>query len=213
MAKTPRKPVPKTVRRARAGAATLGDAASASPQRSNGWRPRRRAGQTSPPPMPLSGTRTGRRLTPVAAGQSRRDVAAEGHRPGARHAGGEHRAVRRAGFPPTTRCCGARAAWASLRWSRRSMPTSMPRMATSRFGKLKLVEIHREDIESLPELMALMRGTRTALHRVLRRPVVRGRRHVLQVAQGGAGRRHRGPAGQRGVLRHLQPPPPAWRAT
>ena len=29
-------------------------------------------------------------------------------------------------------------------------------------GNLKLVEIHREDIESLPELMALLRGARTA---------------------------------------------------
>ncbi len=53
--------------------------------------------------------------------------------------------------PPTTRCCGARAAWASPRWSRRCMPRSMP---TAREGAgrrlLKLVEIHREDIESLP---------------------------------------------------------------
>ena len=46
------------------------------------------------------------------------------------------------------------------------------------------------------------------LHRVLRRPVVRRRRHLLQVAQGGAGRRHRGPAGERDLLRHLEPPPP-----
>ncbi len=53
-------------------------------------------------------------------------------------------------FPPTTRCCGGRAAWASPRWSR-------PRIIrlTKHDGKLKLVEIHREDIESLPALMAI----------------------------------------------------------
>src|ERR1700751_3234783 len=28
------------------------------------------------------------------------------------------------GFPPTTRCCGVRAAWANPRWSRRPMPAS-----------------------------------------------------------------------------------------
>ena len=47
-----------------------------------------------------------------------------------------------------------------------------------------------------------------SLHPVLRRPVVRGDRHLLQVAQGGARRRHRRPAGQCRVLRHLEPPPP-----
>ena len=72
-------------------------------------------------------------------------------------------------------------------------------------GPLKLIEIHREDIESLPELMAITRERALPLHRVLRRPVVRFRRHQLQVAQGGAGRRHRGPARQRDLLRHLQP--------
>ena len=75
-------------------------------------------------------------------------------------------------------------------------------------GKLKLIEIHREDIESLPELMTLLRGAPPPLHRVLRRSVVRRRRHLLQVAQGGARRRHRGPAGECHSLRHLQPPPP-----
>jgi Predicted ATPase (AAA+ superfamily) len=29
------------------------------------------------------------------------------------------------GFPPTTRCYGARAAWVNRRWSRRRMPASM----------------------------------------------------------------------------------------
>jgi len=45
-------------------------------------------------------------------------------------------------------------------------------------------------------------------HPLLRRPVLRPRRHVLQVAEGGAGRRRRGPAGQCAALRHLEPPAP-----
>ena len=77
----------------------------------------------------------------------------------------------------------------------------------SQTGPLKLVEIHREDIETLPDLMAMHARLEIPLHRVLRRPVVRQRRHQLQVAQGGAGRRHRGPAGQCDLLRHLEPPP------
>ena len=102
------------------------------------------------------------------------------------------------------RCCGARAAWASRRWSRPRMRRSTPSVAR---GNLKLVEIHREDIESLPELMALLRGTPIPLHRVLRRPVVRRRGHLLQIAEGRARRRHRRPAGKRDPLRHLEPPP------
>ena len=49
---------------------------------------------------------------------------------------------------------------------------------------------------------------RPPLPAVLRRPVVRCRRDQLQVAQGRARGRHRGPARQRPVLRHLEPPPP-----
>ena len=44
------------------------------------------------------------------------------------------------------------------------------------------------------------------LHRVLRRPVVRRQRCLLQVAEGGAGGRHRGPSRQRDPVRDLQPP-------
>ena len=39
--------------------------------------------------------------------------------------------------------------------------------------RLKLIEIHREDIESLPALMELLREFGFPFHRVLRRPVVR----------------------------------------
>ena len=45
-------------------------------------------------------------------------------------------------------------------------------------------------------------------HPVLRRSDIRGPGRRLQIAEGGAGRRGRGAAGQRGVLRHLEPPPP-----
>ena len=54
---------------------------------------------------------------------------------------------------------------------------------------------------------------RFSFHRVLRRFVVRRQRRLLQVAEGGAGRRHRGPAGECHPLRHVQPPASAWRAT
>ena len=75
-------------------------------------------------------------------------------------------------------------------------------------GNLKLIEIHREDIESLPDADDAAARRAVPLHRVLRRPVVRRRRHLLQIAQGGARRRHRRPAGQRHPLRHVEPPPP-----
>ena len=47
------------------------------------------------------------------------------------------------------RCFGARAAWARARWSR---------PCTARSRELKLVEIHREDIQSLPHLLAHLRA-------------------------------------------------------
>ena len=40
------------------------------------------------------------------------------------------------------------------------MPPSTPAIARkAKSGPLKLIEIHREDIASLPELMALIRGS------------------------------------------------------
>ena len=75
-------------------------------------------------------------------------------------------------------------------------------------GPLALIEIHREDIPSLPALLVDDPHLAAPLRGVLRRPLLRRPGRRLQVAEGGARRRHRGPAGQRGVLRHLQPPPP-----
>ena len=72
---------------------------------------------------------------------------------------------------------------------------------------LKLIEIHREDIESLPDLMALMRAAPYRFIVFCDDLSFDARRHLLQVAQGGARRRHRGPARQRDLLRHLEPPP------
>jgi predicted AAA+ superfamily ATPase len=99
----------------------------------------------------------GRRLAPVAR-ESGRHVAAQGHRPAARHAGREHRALR-ARLPANN----------ALLWGARGMGKSSLVKAVhaavnaahargrNALSPLKLVEIHREDIESLPELMALMR--------------------------------------------------------
>ena len=61
------------------------------------------------------------------------------------------------GCPPIMSCCGARAAWANARWSRRPMPISTRGWRNPRFCGLKLIEIHREDIEILPVLMGFLR--------------------------------------------------------
>ena len=62
-------------------------------------------------------------------------------------------------------------------------------------GSLALIEIHREDISSLPDLLRALRGE-PAKPDLLRRPVVRAGRRRLQSIEVGAGRRHRGAAGR-----------------
>ncbi len=99
----------------------------------------------------------GRRLSPGAQGQPGRDEPAAGHRPGARHPVGEHRRASPAACRPTTPCSGARAAWASPRSSRPCTRRSTDLRAAAP-GPLKLIEIHREDIETLPDLMGLLRA-------------------------------------------------------
>ena len=95
----------------------------------------------------------------------------------------------------------------ALLWGARGMgKSSLVKAVHGEVAGLKLVEIHREDISSLPHLLAHLRAApEHALHPVLRRPFLRGARHVLQIAEGGARRRHRGPARQCAVLCHLEP--------
>ena len=120
----------------------------------------------------------------------------------ARHAARQYTALRQRACRPIMRCSGARAAWARVRWSRRCMR----RQAAGAQPPLKLIEIHREDIDSCPTCWHSVYATRPAsLHRVLRRPLLRGARHVLQIAEGGARRRHRGQARERVFLRDLEP--------
>ena len=75
--------------------------------------------------------------------------------------------------------------------------------------RLVLIEIHREDIEIAAAAAA------PAARQADRRCLLfcddlsfDGERHQLQIAEGGARGRHRGPAGQRPVLCHLEPAPP-----
>ena len=108
---------------------------------------------------------------------------------------------------PTTPCSGARAAWASPPSSRRSTPRSTAERKPAR-EPFKLIEIHREDIESLPDLMAPPARGPAPLHRLLRRSLLRrddtSYKSLKAVLEGGI----EGPARERDLLRHLQPPPP-----
>ena len=122
-------------------------------------------GRLAPPPAAGGRLRRRRLLRLVgraghagagATGQPRRHRPDPRRRPGARHPGRQHASVSPPACPPTTCCCGARAAWASRRWSRRCMPRStQPETADK---PLKLVEIHREDIDTLPRLMAILKA-------------------------------------------------------
>ena len=76
---------------------------------------------------------------------------------------------------------------------------------------MKLVEIHREDIEALPDLMATLRPDPHRWVVFCDDLSFDADDHLVQVAQDGARRRHRGAAGQRAVLRHLEPPAPPRR--
>ena len=61
---------------------------------------------------------------------------------------------------PTMPCSGAPAAWASPRLVKAAHAGVNAALArNSKNGPLKLIEIHREDIDSLPALMALTRGS------------------------------------------------------
>ena len=136
----------------------------------------------------------GRRLEAVRQGQPHRPRPAARHRPAPATCCSTIRAASPRACRPTTPCSGARAAPARARWSRPSMPPSMRRRAK---GGIALIEIHREDLASLPALARAPARTDAPLPAVLRRPLLRRGRHQLQIAEGRARGRHRGPAGQR----------------
>ena len=109
----------------------------------------------------------------------------------------------RGGFPPTTCCSGARAAWASRASSRPRTPRP-PREAPG----LKLIELHREDLPTIGRLLGVLRGAAFRFILFCDDLSLRQGRQPLQVVEGGSRRRDRGPAGERGALRHLEPPAP-----
>ena len=87
----------------------------------------------------------------------------------------------------------------ALLWGARGMgKSSLVKAAHGAFsgeGRLKLIEIHREDIESLPDLLLMLREKKTvSVHRVLRRSVVRWPGGQLQIPKNRAGGRRRGAA-------------------
>ena len=55
--------------------------------------------------------------------------------------------------------CGAREEWVNHHWLKQFMHKLIPKNLTNNLVKpLKLIEIHREDIQSLPGLLKLLRG-------------------------------------------------------
>ena len=141
-------------------------------------------------------------------GRPRRQPAArpaQGHRPGSATRCSRTRAASPTDCPPTTRCCGARAAWAKARWSRRCMPRSIARASRPR-GWCWSKSTARIS-QRLPSAAAPAARRPAALPAILRRSFLRQGRHQLQIAEGRARRRHRRTAGECAVLRHLQPPP------
>ena len=135
--------------------------------------------------------------------QPGRDVAAQRHRPGARSAGREHRTL--CPRPAGEQCAALGRARHGQIVAGQGGPCVDRRRASGRG-----TEAHRNPSRG-HRIAARADGTSArraaALHRVLRRSVVRRRGHLLQIAQDHARRRHRRPAGERHLLRHLEPPP------
>ena len=161
--------------------------------RSSASRRRRARSTISTPPTPSSGMPTRDWLEPVPTVNRVAIGLLRGHRPGARHPAREHRALRRRAAGQQRAAVGRarhRQELAGQGGARRGQRTQ-----PERAGALALIEIHREDIPTPAARCCRCCATsRTPLHPVLRRSVLRPGRHQLQIAEGGARRRHRGPA-------------------
>src|SRR5215510_3768320 len=95
-------------------------------------------------------------MTESSLGEARRDVATQRHRSHARHAARETERFAR-GLPANNALLWGRAAWANRRWSGLACDGECNACAVQ--GRRRATqEIHRQDIESLPDLMVLMRG-------------------------------------------------------
>ena len=132
-----------------------------------------------------------------------RHVAPAGHRPRARSPGRKHRAFRQR--PAGEQCAPMGRARHGEIVPGQGRPCRDRRRAPGRGA-----QAHRDPPRGhrvAPRSDGAVARSGATLHRVLRRPVVRRRRHLLQVAQDHARRRHRRPPGQRHLLRHLEPPP------
>ena len=147
-----------------------------------------------------SGRATARRRPPH---QPCRDVAPQGHRSRARSSAREHRAIcarpARQQRPAVGRAGHGQILAGQGRSRRRRRRASGRRAQARRNSPRGYRDAARAHGAFAPRI--------AAFHRLLRRPLLRRGRHLVQVAQDDARRRHRGAAGERHLLRHLQPPP------
>ena len=139
--------------------------------------------------------RLGSRHRASGAGQGRGRAAAfaaQGHRLRRATCCTRTRSASPTGCRPTTRFCGARAAWARAR-SIKAVHAEVNKGRAQSEAARAARDPARGHRLPAPSAAAAARR-RPALPLVLRRSLLRPRRHELQVAQGGARRRRRGPA-------------------
>ncbi|CAA9264356.1 MAG: ATP-DEPENDENT PROTEASE SUBUNIT, partial [uncultured Acetobacteraceae bacterium] len=149
------------------------------------------------------GPRAGAAAQAGAARVARPGRAAAGHRPAARPAAGEHAALR-------ARAAGEQRH--ALGRARHGQVVPGEGGARGRQRRRAGQPCAGRDPPGRDTHLAGADGraapAAAALPSVLRRPFLRAGRQRLQSAEIGAGRRHRGAAGERAFLRHLQPTPP-----
>ena len=134
---------------------------NASPPRLNGWPRGARPCLTLAPPMLSCGTRTAglRRLRASTASRCRCSKASTA----SRRVGGKYRALRQRPARQQRAALGRARHGQVVAGEGRACRRQCRLRTQQQDGPLKLIEIHREDIDSLPELMALTRGSRIAL--------------------------------------------------